>query len=234
MKKCNPYFYVPNIRDLENTKTHKSSNNFQNNCCEDTSNQNTYNRHHNRNCNNYPVDNDFLDRCCGEYTISFPLLIFDLDHNSGPGYSKQITKGDISFTLNNGDIFRYHIIYNNNVTDKLNSLSCVTNNRVRKVGSEQYNVTIRVEGSIFYEQETNSHNTTFVNPVLKTIVFNTEVSLLPFEPLDPNHPLIYQIIIPSIDNRGCAFINYTYTNKLFNINVISVNTEIDIQIPDFS
>ena len=99
MKKCNPYFFVPNIRDLENT--HKSCNNFNDDNCNETLP---------RNGNNYPVNNDFLDRCCGEYTISFPLLIYDLNHKSSPGYTRNITKGDISFTLDNGDTFRYNII----------------------------------------------------------------------------------------------------------------------------
>ena len=56
MKKCNPYFYVPNIRDLENT--HKSCNNFNDDNCNETST---------RNCSNYPVNNDFLEMFMNYY-----------------------------------------------------------------------------------------------------------------------------------------------------------------------
>ncbi len=219
-----PFFYVPHIHELENSCNNdgdKKCNDFQNHNCENITNCS--------NASNYPINRKFLEQCCGQYTISFPLLTFDLTHINL--FTHGIIKGNLEFIFGNDNNVVYDKLYSDKLTGK-KTLSCNLRNRVFKISAEECNLNLHVKGNIIYEQKKSPNDETVFNPILKTIVFNTTISLLPIEPIDSRSPQIYQILIPTIDNTGCGLINYTYVNRLFNVTNIAVNAEINLPIPD--
>ena len=161
----------------------------------------------------------FLDNSCGMYIVLFPLYVFNLITEIVS--SSTFSKSTLSISVDQSFIVEYHQI----ITVGSKVLTSNTNNRTFNVSSEKCALELEIKGDVLYNLGTTATENT--NRVLsKNLVFNSCLELLPYKSPDPCNPYIYQKFIRSVDNTGTLYINYTYTNKAFQILQIIIDVAV--------
>lgn len=162
----------------------------------------------------------FLDNSCGMYIVLFPLYVYSLVTKIVA--SSTFTKSTLSISMDQSFIVEYHQI---SKAPGITVLTSNTNHRTFNVSSEKCAIELEIKGDVLYNLGTsNTDNTNRIK--YKNLVFNSCLELLPYKSPESCSPYIYQKFIRSVDNTGTLYINYTYSNKAFQITQIIIDVAV--------